>query len=86
MNLLDYLYFGKIDLITEKMRKKIKKSLTVDTVQSAAREIFNKKTNMYVAVLGNITEEFVPSFDYFKDNFLVWEDNDEQKKGNGDIW
>ena len=76
-NLIDYLYFGKIIEIDKKLREKIKNTLTSDGVQKVAREIFNKDKKMYVTVLGNTTEEFVPDFEYFKREFLVWGESNE---------
>lgn len=71
-NLIDFLYTGKIEHITKKMKKKIRDSVSSDGMQSVAKEIFNKNNNIYVAVMGNISEEYVQPFDYFKENFLIY--------------
>ena len=56
----------------KKMKKKIRDSVSSDGMQSVAKEIFNKNNNIYVAVMGNISEEYVQPFDYFKENFLIY--------------
>ena len=73
INLMDYFSFGKIFNLTERQKKKLKNEVNIDGVIKVAREIFNKKTKMYVTVLGNVTKKFVPPLDYFEKNFLIWE-------------
>ena len=74
-NLVEYLYFGKLIKVNNRQRKKYKNNVTIDNIKTAANKFFNKNTKMFVTVLGNITEEYVPKFDYFKENFLISEEN-----------
>ena len=73
-NLIEYLYFGKLINITKKQRKKSKKNITSENIKLVARKIFNKNNKMFVTVLGNVTEEYVPTLKYFKTNFLIVEE------------
>ena len=70
---MDYLSFGKIFNLTNKQKKILRNGVCPDEVQRIARKIFNKKTNLYVTILGDITEKYIPSIDYFKENFLISE-------------
>lgn len=69
-NLLEFIYFGKIEHITSKLRKKIKKSLSSAGVSLVAKEIFNKNNKIFVTVLGNVTSDYIQNIEYFKVNYL----------------
>lgn len=73
LNLMDYLSFGKLFKLKKKQKKMLRKGVTPEAVQKVANVIFNKHTKMFVTVLGNITKKYVPTMDYFKENFLISE-------------
>ena len=73
MNLMDYLSFGKLFKLKNKQKKQLRNGVTPEAVKNVANIIFNKKTKMFVTVLGNVTKKYVPDMDYFKENFLISE-------------
>lgn len=73
MNLSDYLSFGKIFYLSEYEKKVLRKGINPEGVKKVANEIFNKKGNIYVTVLGDVTNKYVPSLEYFKKKFLIQE-------------
>ena len=77
MNLLDYICFGKLFRLKPKQRKELYKSVSANSAKDLARDIFNKKHDIFVTILGNATKKDVPNLEYFKNNFLVVEDEKE---------
>lgn len=73
LNLMDYLSFGKLFKIKNRQKKKLRKGVTPENVKKVANKVFNKNTKMFVTVLGNVTPKYVPTLDYFKENFLISE-------------
>ena len=73
INLMDYFSFGEIFNLTNRQKNKLKNEVCSNEVANVAREIFNKQTSIFVTVLGNVTKKYVPTLDYFKKNFLIWE-------------
>ena len=73
LNMMDYLSFGKLFKIKNRQKKTLRKGVTPKAVQKVANIIFNKNTKMYVTVLGNVTNKYIPSLEYFKDKFLISE-------------
>ena len=73
LNFMDYLSFGKLFRLTNKQKKNLRNGVKPSAVKSAANIIFNKNTNMYVTVLGNVTKSFVPTIEEFKEKFLISE-------------
>jgi predicted Zn-dependent peptidase len=71
LNLLDILCFGKIFKLTKKQKKSIVNEITPLNVNKAAKEIFNKKNDIFVTVLGNASKKNVPDLEYFKSKFLL---------------
>ena len=57
----------------------LRKGVTPEAVNKVANIIFNKNTKMFVTVLGNVTKSYVPSMEYFKENFLISEKNYEKE-------
>ena len=72
---MDYLSFGKLFKLKNRQKKTLRKGVSPKAVQKVANIIFNKNTEMYVTVLGNVTGKYVPSLDYFKEKFLISEKN-----------
>ena len=73
LNLMDYLSFGKLFKLSKRQKKKLRNGVCPEGVLDVAATIFNKNTKMYVTVLGNVTQKYVPSLEYFKENFLISE-------------
>ena len=73
LNLMDYLSFGKLFKIKNRQKKALRKGVCPKAVNKVANTIFNKNTKMYVTVLGNVTNKYIPSLDYFKEKFLISE-------------
>ena len=72
-NLMDYVCFGKLFKLTKKERKELKNGVNSEEVMKIAKEIFSKGNEMFVTVLGNATKSNVPTFESFKNKFLVSE-------------
>lgn len=72
-NLMDYVCFGKLFKLTKKERKELKNGVNSTEVMKIAKEIFSKGNEMFVTVLGNATKSNVPTFESFKNKFLVSE-------------
>lgn len=73
LNLMDYLSFGKLFKIKNRQKKSLRKGVNPKSVQKVANIIFNKNTKMYVTVLGNVTNKYIPNLEYFKEKFLISE-------------
>lgn len=73
MNMMDYLSFGKLFKVTNRQKKMLRNGVSPDAVYNTANIIFNKNTEIYVSVLGNITKSYVPNIEYFKEKFLISE-------------
>lgn len=73
LNLMDYLSFEKLFKLSKRQKKYLRNGVTPKAVKSVANVIFNKNTKMYVTILGNITKKYIPSIEYFKENFLISE-------------
>ena len=75
LNMMDYLSFGKLFKIKNRQKKALRKGVTPKAVQKVANIVFNKNTKMYVTVLGNVTNKYIPNLEYFKEKFLISEKN-----------
>lgn len=73
LNLMDYLSFEKLFKLTNRQKKILRKGVKPEEVKKVANIIFNKNTNLYVTVLGNVTKKYIPDIDYFKEKFLISE-------------
>jgi len=72
-NFIEYLYFGKLIKIKKRQLKKYVNGVTIQGVKDSVNKIFNKNNKMFITILGNLEEEYVPNLKYFKENFLISE-------------
>ena len=72
-NIVDYLRLGKLFRLTKRQKKMLRKGVCPEGVKTVAGAIFNKNTEMYVTILGNVSKNDVPTLEYFKENFLIVE-------------
>lgn len=72
-NLLDYICYQKVFHLTKKQKMKLRNDISSEKVRLAAKEIFNKKNEIFVTALGNVTKSYLPTLEYFKSKFLIME-------------
>ena len=73
VNLIDYMRLGKLFRLTKRQRKQLRNDVCSEKVNQVAKMIFNKNTEMFVTVLGNIDKKDIPEMSYFKKSFLIVE-------------
>ncbi len=65
--LKDYIFKGDINNgVTSKKLKKLLKNVSSQSFSEVAKEVFSKKSKLYVTVLGNLKIEELPSIEGFK--------------------
>lgn len=72
-NLMDYICFGKLFKLSKKEKMELKDGVNQEKVLKIAKEIFNKKNEMFVTVLGNATKSNIYAFVDLKNKFLISE-------------
>lgn len=72
-NLMDYICFGKLFKLSKKEKMELKDGVNQEEVLKIAKEIFNKKNEMFVTVLGNATKSNIYAFEDLKNKFLISE-------------
>ncbi len=75
LNMLDVISTGKVFELSKAARRKLISKVTPKSVKLAANEIFDKNSEVFVTLLGNVEKKDIHALQTIKNNILIGEYN-----------